>query len=71
MSKPLTVKELYKACEKILLQHGDKYVFLIDDDEGNGCHACRYSIATEIEYDDYKDDCRRNGCDPKDCVLLG
>lgn len=71
MNKPLTVKELYKACEKILLQHWDKYVFLIDDDEWNGCHACWYSIATKIDYEDYKEDCRRNGCDPKDCVLLG
>ena len=27
-------------------------------------------LVSNIDYDDYKEDCRRNGCDPKDCVLL-
>lgn len=70
-NKPITLKELHKNCEDLLLQYGDRYVFLIDDDEWNWCHACWYLINPEIDYDDYKEDCRRNGCDPKECVLLG
>lgn len=72
MNKPITVRELAMNCTKLIKEwHADKYVFLIDDDEWNGCHACWYLINPEIDYDDYKEDCKRNGCDPKDCVLLG
>lgn len=70
-NKPITVSELAQNCVELIKKwYGDKYVFLIDDDEGNWCHACRYLINPEIDYEDYKDDCKRNGCDPKDCVLL-
>lgn len=69
---PITVYALAQNCAKLIREgHGNKYVFLIDDDEGNWCHACWYLINPEIDYEDYQEDCRRNGCDPKDCVLLG
>ena len=70
-NKPITVFELYKNCIKLINEgHANKYVFLIDDDEWNGCHACRYLMNPKIEFDDYKEDCKRNYCDPEDCVLL-
>ena len=70
-NKPITVFELAQNCVELIKKwYADKYVFLIDDDEGNWCHACWYLISPEIDYEDYKDDCKRNGCDPKDCVLL-
>ena len=70
-NKPITVLDLYKNCEELIKEwHADKYVFLIDDDEGNWCHACWYLINPVIDYEDYQEDCKRNGCDPKDCVLL-
>ena len=71
-NKPVTVKELLINCEKLVKNwYWDKYVFLIDDDEWNGCHACWYLINPKIDYADYQEDCRHNRCDPKDCVLLG
>ena len=71
-NKPITVLDLYKNCEELIKEwHADKYVFLIDDDEGNWCHACWYLINPVIDYEDYQEDCKRNLCDPKDCVLLG
>lgn len=71
MNKPITLKELYYNCKKLLMQHWDKYVFLIDDDEWNWCHACWYLMNPNIDYEDYREDCKRNGCDPDECVLLG
>lgn len=71
MSKPITVKELFTNCRQLIKEwHWDKYVFLIDDDEWNWVHACRYSINPVVDCEDYQKDCERNLCDPKDCVVL-
>ena len=71
-NKPITVFELYKNCIKLINEgHANKYVFLIDDDEWNGIHACWYLINPKIEYDDYREMCRDNYCNPDECVLLG
>ena len=58
MSKPLTVKELYKRCkEEIDKGHGDHVIMLSDDDEGNGYHYCWYAFtpAEELATDSFGD----------------
>jgi hypothetical protein len=55
VKQPLTVKQLELMLKKAIKEgHGDKYVFLSDDDEGNGFHALFYGItedATPFEYE--------------------
>ena len=51
MDKPLTIKELYKLCEKeIRAGRGDNVIMLSDDDEGNGYHYWWYSFSMVDEY---------------------
>ena len=74
MNKPLTVKELYKDCEKILLQHGDKYVLLTSDDEINDLHYMRDWVITvrpcEIKDLDFNERLKRDKMNYEDFVLL-
>lgn len=71
INKPIRVKDLYENCKELIEQgHWEKFVFLIDDDEGNWCHACRYLINPKIECEDYREMCEDNYCNPDDCVLL-
>lgn len=72
INKPITLSQLHKRCEELLLQHGDKYIFITDDEEWNGIHAAWYNLDLEVipQDEEYQENCRRDGCDPKDCVLL-
>lgn len=71
VNKPITVKQLFANCWDLIRQgHWNKYVFLIDDDEWNWIHACWYLINPKIDYDEYREMCEDNYCNPDDCVLL-
>lgn len=59
-NKPLTVKDLLKACQKEIERgNGDNVIMLSNDDEGNGYHYCWYSFTTPTElldgFEDYDD----------------
>lgn len=44
----MTVKELYKECENLLVTGlGDKEIMVSNDDGGNGFHHLFYSFITE------------------------
>ena len=50
VNKPLTVSDLLKICRNAVDNGlGDKYVFISQDDEGNGFHALFYSFTTDIK----------------------
>jgi len=70
-NKPLTVSELLKRCKDAVDNgFGDKYVFISQDDEGNGFHALFYPFTTSIE--DYTDEIYQvNEEDLEDIVILG
>lgn len=49
-NKPLKVTDLLKICRNAVDNGlGDKYVFISDDDEGNGFHALFHSFTTNVE----------------------
>lgn len=51
--EPITVKELYKDCEKQIKKgNGDKVIMISDDDEGNGYHYLWYSFTTMEEFEE-------------------
>ena len=53
-NKPLTVSDLLKICKNAVNEGlGDKYVFIPQDEEGNGFHALWYSFTTQVK--DYAD----------------
>ena len=56
-NRPLTVKELYRLCQKEIQKgHGDHVIMLSDDDEGNGYHYCWYDFTEPTEengFDEY------------------
>lgn len=50
-NKPLTVKDLLKACRnEINKGNGDSVIMLSDDDEGNGYHYCWYEFSDCEDY---------------------
>ena len=56
MNKPLTIKDLLKACqEEIKKGHGDHVIMLSDDDEGNGYHYCWYAFTSLMDGDNFDD----------------
>lgn len=47
MNKPLTVKQLYKECKKLIdAGKGDNVIMISSDDEGNAYHYLWYSFST-------------------------
>lgn len=49
-NKPLKVSELLKICKNAVDNGlGNKYVFISQDDEGNGFHALFYSFTTDVK----------------------
>ena len=81
--KPMTVKDLYNACEEQIERgNGDKVIMISNDDEGNGYHYLWYSFATmeefeepiEINGDKYEvnfDDYNENVAKKEDTIILG
>ncbi len=70
-NKPLTVSDLLKVCKNAVDNGlGDKYVFISQDDEGNGFHALFYSFTTDVE--NYADVLYQvNEEDLEDIIILG
>ena len=51
--KPITVKELKRACdEQIKKGNGNKVIMISNDDEGNGYHYMWYSFTTMEEFEE-------------------
>lgn len=54
INKGLTVKDLYRECQRMISKgNGDKYIIVSDDDEGNGFHTLFYGITDDkddLEY---------------------
>lgn len=51
--KALTIKDLYKECEKQMrLGNGDKVIMISSDDEGNGYHYLWYPFTTIEEMEE-------------------
>ena len=49
-NKPLKVNDLLNICKNAVDDGlGDKYVFISQDDEGNGFHALLYSFTTDVK----------------------
>lgn len=72
--KPLSVKELYKECEKQIKKgNADKIIMLSDDDEGNGFHYCWYTFSaiedSISEFNDYLID--EKIAKKEDTIILG
>ena len=72
VNKPLTVSDLLKICKDAVDNGlGDKYVFISQDDEGNGFHALFYSF-TIHKIKDYADEIYQvNEEDLEDIIILG
>lgn len=50
-NKPMTIQELFLACEdEIKRGNKDKYIFIASDEEGNGFHALHYYFTTNEKY---------------------
>lgn len=50
MSKLITVKELEKICKQEMKKgNGNKYIYISDDDEGNGYHGLYYGFSNSEE----------------------
>lgn len=65
---PLTLEQLYKEIGyEIKKGNGKKYVFISNDEEGNGFHECYFSVTNTKEYEDYW----HIDIKAKDCVILG
>lgn len=75
INKPLTVKDLFKACqEEIKNGHGDCSIMLSDDDEGNGYHYLWYDFSMAEELFSSEDDefCLNEKIAPKSkTIILG
>ena len=81
--KPITVKELKKACEEQIKKgNGDKVIMISQDDEGNGYHYLWYSFTTmeemeePIEFNENKyeinfDECNEKVAKKEDTIILG
>ena len=70
-NKPLTVSDLLKICMNAVDNGlGDKYVFISQDEEGNGFHALFYAFTTEVK--GYADLIYQvNEEDLEDIIILG
>lgn len=52
INKPLTVKQLLKACQdEIKSGHGDDIIMISSDDEGNSYHYLWYKFINATELD--------------------
>ena len=70
-NKPLKVNDLLKVCKNAVDNGlGDKYVFISQDDEGNGFHALFFSFTTNVK--DYADVLYQLNDDAlEDIIILG
>lgn len=70
-NKPLKVNDLLKICKNAVDNGlGDKYVFISQDDEGNGFHALFFSFTTDVK--NYADVLYQlNDEDLEDVIILG
>lgn len=49
-NKPMTIERLKELCEEqIKLGNKDKYIFISQDEEGNGFHALFFPFISEME----------------------
>lgn len=72
--KQLTVNDLAEILNDLVKQgHGNKYIVLSDDTEGNGYHGMFYdAISDPTEVEDYVDDIYDSvTTDPNKLVILG
>jgi hypothetical protein len=66
----ITVKELLELCEQAIKDgHGDKYIVVADDNEGNGYHGLYYGFGEIDENFDDIYDSKHNS--PDDTITLG
>lgn len=69
--KALTVKDIYKLCQKqIKLGNGDKVVMISDDDEGNGYHYVWYEFSS-VEQAGAEDSICEDIATKEDTIILG
>lgn len=70
-NKPIKVTDLLKICKNAVDKGlGDKYIFISQDDEGNGFHALFHSFTTNVK--DYADSLYQvNDEDLEDIIILG
>ena len=72
MNGPLTVKDLYENCRKLMdAGLGDKTVLISNDDEGNGFHSLYFAFLTDPNKIGQFATYFHDGNDPKEVVLLG
>jgi hypothetical protein len=74
MTKPITVSELHKMCEDILLQYWDKHIMISADDEWNDYHWLYFwftVLLNDIKDLDEYDSIWRAGLKPYEAVILG
>jgi len=74
MSKPLTVRDLYKECKKqIDAGNGNKVIMLSDDDEGNGYHYLWYSFTNDVSemFEYIPQEIDKDIAEEKDTIILG
>ena len=65
MAKAITVKQLADQFNELVAKgKGDYQVFLADDEEGNGYHACWYigTVADEVSKEE-REMCEEINCD--------
>lgn len=56
MNKPMTIKQLKKACEEQIAKgNGDCVIMISSDDEGNNYHYLWYSFLTIEQYEEPTD----------------
>lgn len=64
---PIKLSALIKSAKEYMKKHGDKYVLISDDEEGNGFHECYYAFSEAIkDAGNVPSDLK-----PEDCVMLG
>jgi len=75
LNKPLTVYDLYRYCEGCMNEGlADNYVYISDDEEGNGFHPLFWGFESRPEminkYNEYGVN-GLHGVDAENIVLLG
>lgn len=66
----MTVKELMAVCKEVIKQgHGDKEIWLSNDDEGNGYHQMFFNFTYDVEGNDFYGQFKKGDNDKK--ILLG
>lgn len=64
---PMTIDQLIEEAVKYKRKYGgNHYVFVSDDEEGNGFHECYFTFSNAVEIGE-----DTNDIDSKQCALLG